>query len=250
MPLGNGPLTYLTTVGPDKTKFVDITTTDVGPWTYEVLSLTADGKSPLTSSNAVVPIGGPDVTAHRQAIAADFNRQWAKMRFLQQLAFSSDFSTEMNFPSTLANNFDIQPLADHVVQTPINDGILNTSGGDQGVTVTVDGHVYLQVEVDYFLYGLIFSKIHTFSPFTAYASGYVNVELYRFGEWQRGNGFNLTGRDAWFLAGYENDFDYAIPAAIRGVAPAPRPNLTTVPDIYPMHWFAGELNNPQMIGND
>jgi hypothetical protein len=224
---------------------------DLGPWKYEVLADNPAGTSPLSQPSAAIsPIGGPDITGHLQAIAGHFETEWEKMTYLQQVAFSTNFSTEMNLPGTLANNFDIVGLANHNVRTSANDGILPDGQGDQSITVTVDGNVYRQVEVDYFLYGLIFADIHTFTALSGEASATINTLIHRYNEWYNHNfsGFNFNGREAWFLAGYENDFDYALPAAISGVSPAPRPNGTTTLDIAPLYWFAG--NSKQMSGTN
>jgi hypothetical protein len=225
---------------PDVTSWDDTTINDLGPWTYEVRAYNNAGQSVPTQSSQVTPIGGPDITAHLTAIAAEFDRQWNNLSFLSKLALSENFIGALN-PNMAANNFDITPLANHNLHTAPNDGVLPDGGGDQSITVTVAGKVYRQVEVDYYLYGLIFSKIYSFS--VDFIVGPMNIFLYRTLEFLRsGNDLNLIGREAWFFAGFDRDFDEASPAAINDVDPAPAPNGSTVPDTGPLPWHAGNSN--------
>jgi hypothetical protein len=238
-----GPYSQIYTAKADETSYNDKGLSDLGPWTYEVRAVNDAGPSPFTLSTQASPIDGPDITAHLNGIAAQFDRQWGRMSSEQQLGFSLQFLV-----GDVGDNFDISDLADHKVASSSNDGVLPGGNGDQGVTVTVSGQVYRQVEVDYFLYGLIFAKIDASPDNLTVAEDFIFI--HRLAELLHGNALNLSGRDAWFEAGYYRNFSLATPAAVSGVAPAPAPNGTTVPDVPPLGWFAGEDPYPIISGFD
>jgi hypothetical protein len=123
--------------------------------------------------------------------------------------------------------WDIDLLAAQGISTPNNSGILP----DGQHTVTVQGKVFDDAEVDYYLYGIIFN-IAGISP----ADGLIVPGWRLFNNIYNGDPapLNTYHRLAWFMAGYSGNWNYADAAAIPGVSPAPAPPVGE--DCRPLQW--------------
>jgi hypothetical protein len=231
-----GPWTKLGSVPADPTmSFTDKTMTGLGPWTYEVRARNNAGKSAWTLSAAIAPIGGPDITVHllaiRRALFVFGNANPANAAQLTNLLNNATLSEQ-------DTNWDIYALSGHnpYVSTPTNDGLLP----DGSPTCTVQGKVYYDYEVNYWLYGSWLSFVGD------------SQELGRDLVVIRRNIKNLKyglrndapGKAAWFDAGYDGDLAVAAGAmlahgsvAIPGVSPG-------TGDPGPLDWHVGVQGTP------
>ena len=177
--------------------------TEDWPWSYKIAATSSDTTATPTYSNSisVSPIGGPDVTAHLIAIRDDLTD-----RLIRDFALQHDLHTDLSIvenPLGQAGQWDITKLGAQGVTTPHNAATLPNGQ----ITVTVQGKVFDQAEVNYFLYGLACRLAGV-----ALGDGALNVAGWREWNWLK-NGdpapLHIPGRIAWFAVGYTGNWHYA-----------------------------------------
>ena len=164
-------------------------------------------------------LGGPDITANPLRIEDYVVRAYDGFSPARQRAFAATF---LENPTA---NWDITSLAAKIVSMPGDTGLL----ADGRKTVTVDGAVYRQQDVNYFLYG-VWSRVIG-EPESFVASLIIG---YRAVFW---SGVGINGREAWFQAGYSGDLSEATYAAIPGATPSAQTFN------QPLHFFVGVSPN-------
>jgi hypothetical protein len=183
----------------------------LGPWTYRVRAVNGNKASSWTQSLSCSAVGGPDITAHLNAIRAQIEDDITRNPGLSA-KWHRDFDILQN--PHQAGLWDIDPLAGQYVRTADNSGVL----ADGQHTVTVNGKVFDDADVDYFLYGVIF-RAAGLSP----ADGLIDIPGWRlFNNLYNGDpaSLNISPRLAWFMVGWSGNWSYADSAAIPGVSPA------------------------------
>ncbi|HXG11572.1 MAG TPA: isopeptide-forming domain-containing fimbrial protein [Gemmataceae bacterium] len=148
--------------------------------------------------------GGPDFTNRLKGIEQYIRTSIRNNPALRQ-ALYDDFSDPKKF------SWDISKLAAQSVSTasdPNHRGMLS----DGTRTVTINGKVYPQEEVNYYIYGIWASEIGqdlSIAEFNLWAH-----RVYNYG------GTGTPGRAAWLRAGYFSDLNLPAPYAIQGATPS------------------------------
>jgi hypothetical protein len=181
-----------------KTKtYTDTTLSDTntaGPWKYKIVAVNAVGTSTSTHET-VHALGGPDITANLLQIGKYIYKAYDSFTPVQQTGFKAAFYNISN----AMGDWDIVPLAGQYVNTLDSSGVL--PNGEH--TVTVNGGVYNDDYVNYFLYGVWARIAGANEDLTEdKIAGYRVLRSL----WMH-EGTGIDGRLAWFRVGYYYDFD-------------------------------------------
>jgi hypothetical protein len=205
-----------------------------GPYTFAIFAVNSAGESTTYATASCAAIGGPDISSHLLAINRDLQNQWNKMTPAQQSILSGQFGWNPWQPQTA--NWDINALFAQSVSTPHNSGILP----DGTHTVTVNGEVFDDAIVNYWLYGCM-ARIMNLNTVLCEDK----IKLWSYGHLRFGD--SVTGRVAWFEAGYSGAFSAADGSALPDIQPAQAPPIGE--DCGGLGWKIGTAPNSRW-GND
>jgi hypothetical protein len=212
-----GKMTFVGSTDTDTTTYI-YTPRDNGPYSFRIYSVDGPQVSNNYATASCKCIGGPDITAHLLKIEAGLSKEPANV--LSILANGASVIEEQS-------DWDIAKLKGKSVTSAHNKGTLP----DGSHTVTVNGSVYLQADVNYWLYG-VWMRLAGKSYAWAYAKVFLHAGTTDEGE---------AGKTAWFKAGYDGTFSDALDAAVPfDVAPAAAPPQGD--STAPLQWQIGQYD--------